>query len=136
MISLSYGGLFPVYPECLRIATVQGRYLMAALYLKNKALNGQYINATPFYGQYRKIEPWQLNIGGWNGIIFLSNLARRITIMNEDQADEIIVLLKQIRDELKNISSDAETISSNTDYTYNVKNIADDILDLLNKKIK
>ncbi len=56
--------------------------------------------------------------------------------MNEDQADEIIVLLKQIRDELKNISSDAETISSNTDYTYNVKNIADDILDLLNKKIK
>lgn len=55
--------------------------------------------------------------------------------MREDQADKIIELLGEIRDELKKISSEAGSINSNTDYTYNVKNIADDILDLLKEKL-
>ena len=56
--------------------------------------------------------------------------------MSEEQAEKIIELLGEIRDELKSISSDASSISSNTDYTYNVKNIADDILDLLKEKLE
>lgn len=55
--------------------------------------------------------------------------------MREDQADKIIELLGGILDELKNISSEASSINGNTDYTYNVKNIADDILDLLKEKL-
>ena len=55
--------------------------------------------------------------------------------MNEKQADEIIKLLKEIKDELKNISSEASSISSNTDYTYNVKRASDDILELLKEKL-
>ena len=55
--------------------------------------------------------------------------------MTEKQADKIIELLGEIRDELKNISSEASSINCNTDYTFNVKNIVDDILDLLKEKL-
>ena len=55
--------------------------------------------------------------------------------MNEKQADEMIELLKEIRDELKYISSEASSISSSTDYTYNVKLIVDEILDTLKEKL-
>ena len=55
--------------------------------------------------------------------------------MREDQADKIIELLGEIRDELRNISSEASSINSNTAYTYNVRNTADDILDLLKEKL-
>lgn len=55
--------------------------------------------------------------------------------MNEKQADKAIELLGEIRDELKKITSEAGSINSNTDYTYNVKTIADDILELLKEKM-
>ena len=55
--------------------------------------------------------------------------------MTENQADEVIKLLKEIKDELKIIASESASVNSNTDYTYNVKNIADDILDLLKEKL-
>ncbi len=55
--------------------------------------------------------------------------------MREDQADKIIELLGEIRDELRNISSEAGSINSNTDYTYNVRNVADDILAFLKEKM-
>lgn len=55
--------------------------------------------------------------------------------MTENQADEVIKLLKEIKDELKIIASESASVNSNTDYTYNVKNIADEILDLLKEKL-
>ena len=75
-----------------------------------------------------------MNIDGWNGIISVSNVREEMP-MNEKQADEIIKLLKEIKDELKTISSETASVNGNTDYTYNVKNIADDILDLLKEKL-
>ena len=55
--------------------------------------------------------------------------------MREEQADKIIELLGEIRDKLTYIASDVSSTSSNTDYTYNVKNVAEDILDLLKEKL-
>lgn len=55
--------------------------------------------------------------------------------MTENQADEVIKLLKEIKDELKIIASESASVNSNTDYTYNVKNVADEILDLLKEKL-
>ena len=55
--------------------------------------------------------------------------------MTENQADEVIKLLKEIQDELKIIASESASVNSNTDYTYNVKNVADEILDLLKEKL-
>lgn len=55
--------------------------------------------------------------------------------MNEKQADEIIELLREIKDELKIISSETASVNGNTDYAYSVKSVADDILDLLKEKL-
>lgn len=76
----------------------------------------------------------QLNVDGWSGIILVSN-CKGEDAMNEKQADKVIELLGEIRDELKKITSEAGSINSNTDYTYNVKTIADDILELLKEKM-
>ena len=37
--------------------------------------------------------------------------------MTENQADEVIKLLKEIKDELKIIASESASVNSNTDYT-------------------
>lgn len=55
--------------------------------------------------------------------------------MTKDQADKIIELLGEIKDKLSEIASEAGSINSNTDYTYNVKNVSEDILDLLKEKL-
>lgn len=75
-----------------------------------------------------------MNIDGWSGIIFVSKCMGENT-MTENQADEVIKLLKEIKDELKIIASESASVNSNTDYTYNVKNVADEILDLLKEKL-
>lgn len=75
-----------------------------------------------------------MNVDGRSGIILVSN-CKGEDAMNEKQADKAIELLGEIRDELKKITSEAGSINSNTDYTYNVKTIADDILELLKEKM-
>lgn len=44
-------------------------------------------------------------------------------------------LLNEVISKLNDIESEASSVSSNTDYTYNVKNVAEDILDFLKENL-
>lgn len=53
--------------------------------------------------------------------------------MTEQQADKIIELLTEIRDEIKNVASECSSIQFETSYVSNVKNVAEDILEEVQK---
>ena len=53
--------------------------------------------------------------------------------MTERQADKIIELLTEIRDEIKNVVSECNSIQFQTSYVSNVKNVAEDIWEEVKK---
>lgn len=54
----------------------------------------------------------------------------------EEKLEENNELLQDVSRKLSDIESEASSINSNTDYTYNVKNVAAEILDILERKLK